>query len=127
VPIFLKYCCLPFQQFGILYSRWDLNPQRSPLRVCGFKPHAFQPVSPLEHLLSVCCDATTLKVRALSFEKKDNLELITGNDPISLVYKTSTSPLMLNKRLKIVLDWSVTIRLSSRYQRDAFPIKLQSN
>ena len=28
--------------------------------------------------------------------------------------------------LVLLLDWSVTIRLSSRYQRDAFPIKLQS-
>jgi hypothetical protein len=26
-------------------------------------------------------------------------ELLTGNDPISLVYKTSASPLMLKKRI----------------------------
>ena len=29
-----------------------------------------------------------------------NLELLTGNDPISLVYKTSASPLMLKKRIE---------------------------
>ena len=36
-------------------------------------------------------------------------------------------PLPSFTRLHVLLDWSVTIRLSSRYQRDAFPIKLQSN
>ena len=36
-------------------------------------------------------------------------------------------PLPSFTRPHVLLDWSVTIRLSSRYQRDAFPIKLQSN
>lgn len=37
-------------------------------------------------------------------ELQGNLELLTGNDPISLVYKTSASPLMLKKRLRSRLD-----------------------
>ena len=38
-------------------------------------------------------------------ELQDNFfELLTGNDPISLVYKTSASPLMLKKRLSTWRD-----------------------
>ena len=47
-------------------------------------------------------DPTTssMSQKRSSIELQNNLELLTGNDPISLVYKTSASPLMLKKRLR---------------------------
>ena len=47
---------------------------------------------------------------------------VTDFAELYLSYFYTTRP-----RDHLLLDWSVTIRLSSRYQRDAFPIKLQSN
>ena len=47
-------------------------------------------------------DPTTFSMsrKRSPIELQGNLELLTGNDPISLVYKTSASPLMLKKRLR---------------------------
>ena len=45
---------------------------------------------------------------------------VTDFAELYLSYFYTTRP-----RDHLLLDWSVTIRLSSRYQRDAFPIKLQ--
>ena len=136
-----------------LLSLW----QESNLRPSPYKGVALPAELQRLVVVLVGNDPTTSSMsrKCSPIELQDNLDLLTGNDPISLVYKTSASPLMLKKRLRywldsnqcgrfcrpaplvfrhhsatvpfVLLDWSVTIRLSSRYQRDAFPIKLQSN
>ena len=89
---------------GILYSRWDLNPQRFPLGCWFLKPVRFYRFATEAYyfVALVGNDPTTFSMsrKRSPIELQGILELLTGNDPISLVYKTSASPLMLKKLIE---------------------------
>ena len=73
----MSQCSFPLSR-GILYLRSDSNRQRLPLGYQILSLARFNQISPLRHFI----------------------ELLTGNDPIYLVHKTSASPLMLKKRIE---------------------------
>ena len=91
-----------------LYFRWDLNPQRFPLGCWFLKPVRFYRFATEAYyfVALVGNDPTTFSMsrKRSPIELQGNLELLTGNDPISLVYKTSASPLMLMKLMRSRLD-----------------------